>query len=314
MRLVLASLILTAHASGCALERSPLEPDAGFGGPHDSGLDGAFEDAPERFDSGADSPIGVDAPDVGIDAGACSDGLVSAGETDVDCGGACGPCAGCRGCAVGTDCGSGVCSMGLCAPELQVVVLPSGATVPAYVREDGAVLLAHYGPGDFHRTYDPRVSQVTNRSGGAVPPPDFAPDPCLATGHLDLDAFDPAGRTVEMACGASPGSALTVRSNALFSTFALGDKGIVGATGTPGWGNLSALAVPGGRTQWGVCGAVATASVAGIGYCSGPSDRTPANNLVSFSSTATAGYIACGGVECSGPSCAQHVWVWLHPG
>lgn len=47
-------------------------------------------------------------------APACDDGLVSGAETDLDCGGGCGPCAVGEGCAVPADCAGGLCSQGVC--------------------------------------------------------------------------------------------------------------------------------------------------------------------------------------------------------
>jgi hypothetical protein len=44
----------------------------------------------------------------------CSDGLKNEGESDVDCGGPCPPCADGKTCGTGTDCASLVCSGGLC--------------------------------------------------------------------------------------------------------------------------------------------------------------------------------------------------------
>lgn len=280
----------------------------------DAGVDAPRDDAGAP-DGGVDAPAPVDVgADGGADAGHCGDGALSPGESDVDCGGECPPCTGCFSCDGDGDCTTGMCRMGRCAPALSRVDRGDGTLVDAYVREDGAVLLAHYAPASFHRSFDPRTAQVVDATGGAPAPAEFAPDPCLASGHLSLAQFDPSGRTVELQCGTDLLSAITVGSSAVFDSFALGDHGGVGTTGMPGWGNVSAHGVGGGgRTRWGVCGSRADLGVAGIGYCAGPSENTPTNNLVSFSSTRTAGYIACGGVDCSGPTCDQHVWVWLHP-
>lgn len=46
---------------------------------------------------------------------ACSDGEVGAGESDVDCGGPCGPCSLGAACVVATDCVNGLCVGGVCA-------------------------------------------------------------------------------------------------------------------------------------------------------------------------------------------------------
>ena len=45
--------------------------------------------------------------------GVCTDGVQNGGETDVDCGGTCDPCAGGQGCAVDADCAAGVCGVRL---------------------------------------------------------------------------------------------------------------------------------------------------------------------------------------------------------
>jgi hypothetical protein len=49
--------------------------------------------------------------------GACSNGQKDANETDVDCGGACQPCADHEGCLSGADCLSHVCEGGTCIPS-----------------------------------------------------------------------------------------------------------------------------------------------------------------------------------------------------
>jgi hypothetical protein len=49
--------------------------------------------------------------------GACNDGVTNGSETDVDCGGPeCAPCANQDACAVSSDCASGRCNAGVCAP------------------------------------------------------------------------------------------------------------------------------------------------------------------------------------------------------
>jgi hypothetical protein len=53
----------------------------------------------------------------GLDGGppeTCSDGVLSDGETDVDCGGACGGCAVRKACEVDADCASSTCRIGTC--------------------------------------------------------------------------------------------------------------------------------------------------------------------------------------------------------
>lgn len=48
---------------------------------------------------------------------ACADGVLGAGETDVDCGGPCAPCAVEARCDVASDCASRACVEGRCAPD-----------------------------------------------------------------------------------------------------------------------------------------------------------------------------------------------------
>ena len=75
--------------------------------PLDAGFDASLDDVGE-LDAGADTPMPVDVgADLGVDAGHCGDGLLSAGESDVDCGGDCAPCRGCAACVLGTDCVGG---------------------------------------------------------------------------------------------------------------------------------------------------------------------------------------------------------------
>jgi len=47
----------------------------------------------------------------------CEDGEQNGGETDVDCGGSCGPCGDGGGCSTGDDCSSGRCISGICRPQ-----------------------------------------------------------------------------------------------------------------------------------------------------------------------------------------------------
>ncbi len=56
-----------------------------------------------------------DAPPGGGSPAACTDGVKSVGESDVDCGGACAACADGKTCGGDVDCASGLCSGGICA-------------------------------------------------------------------------------------------------------------------------------------------------------------------------------------------------------
>lgn len=69
---------------------------------------------------------GLAAP-AGAEPATCSDGLMSAGETDLDCGGSCGPCDPGAKCVVARDCTSGVCAEGSCVERSH----EPGAAVPA---------------------------------------------------------------------------------------------------------------------------------------------------------------------------------------
>ncbi len=63
---------------------------------------------PDVTDAGPDK--GDAGPDEGDAYEPCSDGVKGGDETDVDCGGRCGPCADGKACATGADCESGACS------------------------------------------------------------------------------------------------------------------------------------------------------------------------------------------------------------
>lgn len=66
-----------------------------------------------------DAPLAADAPDAPIDVTiigdpTCSDGEQNGTETDMDCGGSCGPCAIGQQCDASTDCAAGVCDPTVC--------------------------------------------------------------------------------------------------------------------------------------------------------------------------------------------------------
>jgi hypothetical protein len=325
-----AVLVFFATATlGCSLQRTPLFDDCGECFAPDVcelgrciQFDGGM-DAMTADDAGpADAPTPMDArdaandvaDDAGLDAGACSDGVLSPGESDVDCGGACTACGACASCRTAADClGAASCVEGRCAATLSRVDTGRGTTVDAFVRADGAVLLAHYGPGAYHPAYDPSVPQaVTTRGAGPVGA-GFAPDPCVVSGHLPFAQFDPAGHVVELACGESEMSAVRVASDSLFTTFAPGDHGVPGTVGSPGWANISAIGSGLGRGFFGVCGTGTAVNSGGIGYCTGPTAADGSTHLVSFTSGPVASYMGCAGTTCSGARCTNHVWVWLLP-
>lgn len=78
-----------------------LSGSSGQGGGGASGTSGQ---------SGASGTGGGGAPD------ACANGLLDAGESDVDCGGTCAPCADGKACSAALDCASLVCFSKLCIP------------------------------------------------------------------------------------------------------------------------------------------------------------------------------------------------------
>lgn len=331
-RSLFASALLASFATAsCSLVRSPLledpcvvcvSPDRCVAGRCVAGDGGLSLDAPvDMQDSGlVDAPAdsaAVDAPvdvavDVGVDAGSCADGVLSGDESDVDCGGACPSCGACQGCRSADDCaGAAACRAGRCEAVL-TPVLSSTREVDAFVRADGAVLLAHYAPGTFHSMYDPFVSQVTTAAGGEAAPPGFAPDPCFESGHLSFAEFVPAGRVVEFACGVAEEAAARVSSSELFRDFSPGDHGVPHSAGAPGWGHISAAGSGLGRARFGVCGTTLDPTVGGVGMCTGPRATDASTHVASFTSGPRGSYVGCDGAMCAGTAC-PHVWVWLLP-
>jgi hypothetical protein len=199
---------------------------------------------------------------------------------------------------------------------LAVVTPDQGAPMFAFRRNDGAILLAHYGPGTRHVTYDPSQTQRTSQTGGAVVPADWAPDPCFESGHLSFAQWNPMGRQVVFECGAAyDGSQYTVASAGLFNDFSGGTKGTYGTTGTPGWGMIASIGSGQGRSNNASCGSVLDGATGGIAVCNGPGVLSFANHLVSYYSTALSDspYVGCNQAGCNGASCNLHVWVWLKP-
>jgi hypothetical protein len=87
-------------------------------------------------------------------APSCSDATRNGLETDVDCGGACPVCANGRACVAGTDCASGSCAQGLCAPW-GTVLGESGITRSVVTSDGGDIYVAGYfalpgGAGQHH--------------------------------------------------------------------------------------------------------------------------------------------------------------------
>jgi hypothetical protein len=82
----------------------------------------------------------------------CDDQLQNSGETDVDCGGPCGPCPNGKLCALPSDCESGVCVSGTCVPCTDHPQCPTadyycdlgGSHVCLPKKPLGAVCVNHY--------------------------------------------------------------------------------------------------------------------------------------------------------------------------
>jgi len=192
-----------------------------------------------------------------------------------------------------------------------------GGTINAYVRDDGALLLAHYGAGTHHNTYDPGTPQITTSSGGAPVPAGWAPTPCIDSGHLAYTHWNPSSRQVIIDCGPSRADVRdSVSSSTLFNDFASGTKGTYGTVGNPGWGMIAAIGSGSGRSSHASCGAALQPASGGIAYCSGPgAGNSFANHLASYYTDgvnpADAPYVGCAGAGCNGPTCNLQIWVWL---
>ncbi|MDQ3032234.1 MAG: hypothetical protein M3Y87_07450 [Myxococcota bacterium] len=271
----------------------------------DASVDGGELDG--SLDAASDAPL-----DSGSDGGPdhCRNATLDGDETDVDCGGACVPCASCARCGSALDCATGDCVEGRCAVVLSSIVTPAGATIPAFVR-DGAVLLAHYRSGAYHRAYDPHQVQRTDTTGGSTPPAGWAPDPCRETGHLDFRAVDPAGREVRFECDEDLDQPATSVTGTLFESFEFGDHGTFGATGEPGWAMIASIGSGLGRSSHAACGAARSTVLGGVAYCGGAPATLYSNHLVSFAvGPAGSTYVGCGRTGCDGPICSTHVWIW----
>jgi hypothetical protein len=196
------------------------------------------------------------------------------------------------------------------------VMTDQGTMIPAFRRGDGAILLAHFGPGTRHTSFDLANPQIASVSGGGTPPGGWAPDPCVESGHLAFAPWNPAGKQLILECGESyEGSVFSVASSSLFADFSSGTKGTYGASGNPGWGMIAATNSGAGRSNHGSCGGVQD-ETGGIAYCSGTASAGSfANHLVSFYTTANpiTPFVGCNHAGCSGPTCNLHVWIWLKP-
>lgn len=297
---------LVLFASGCVVERGGLgfsPPDAGR---RDVGID-APVDAPDLSDVPVD--VGSDTgADSGSDAGGpCSNGVLDDGETDVDCGGACPPCSACSSCVVDADCASGQCAADRCRPTLTRVPTADGTMIPAFVREDGAILLARYPAGMPNpHPYDPSLSLAL---GHDSTPADWAPDPCFEAGHLPFANLDPTEKTVVVECG--DGDSTTSYSTDLFESFEYGTFGSVGAEGNPGWATLAANG-SGSRHYNYLCGNASWSTGGGFALCSGEGETNSfANHLASISVYSSGINMACAGRGCRGDACDVWINIWM---
>jgi hypothetical protein len=284
-------------------------------------VDAGWDSGPPELDASLDALI--DAPlvndtgvDVGVDAGStCADGLLSPDESDVDCGGSCSPCNACRRCRIDTDCTPGSrCTDAQCEPVTSTTRLSDGTEIAAFLREDGAILVAHYDAKSYVSAFDPFVAQAATPSGGAGASAGFAPLPCGATGHLDLDRFLIDTGALEFQCGTSQSDVRSTITSNLISSFRPGDFGSPGTVGEPGWANIAAVGSGLGRSRFGSCGNSATVESGGIAYCSGPFASDYSNHLVSYTVANDRAYVGCDSMGCSGASCELEVWIWLKPG
>jgi hypothetical protein len=277
----------------------------------DAGSDGGGADAGSR-------PPDAGAPDAGGVPPHCLDGIAGPGESDVDCGGECAPCGGCRACELSVDCASDDCVDGRCRPILRDVRLPGlGTDVRAQVEGD-RVLLAHYAPHSWQRSYDPGAAQLTSAACGDAAPAGWAPDACIESGHLALEAIASAGHRVVLECGVAGATPSASVGSLLFDSFASGSRGTPGAPGTPGWAAIARQGSAHGRHDFEMCGNRiddGRRRRGGIAYCDGLHAGEPFDNhLVSYTTHYNVGpWIGCDRRGCApaDATCDLHVWVWL---
>jgi hypothetical protein len=87
------------------------QADSGTSSTSDDSTLGTTEAQTDGSDGSTSDPW---LPDVGTPVDTCTNGVQDPDETDVDCGGACGPCPMCSACIEDTDCAEGVCDVGIC--------------------------------------------------------------------------------------------------------------------------------------------------------------------------------------------------------
>lgn len=287
----------------------------------DGGRD-AGADMDGSFDSGvgdapADVPMDVPA-DTARDSGLpthCSNAVRDSDESDVDCGGSCAPCAVCLACSEDSDCADGRCAEGLCVGEVGTLRLADGATIPAFVRADGAVLLAHYEAGATNRAYDVAFAQRVDRSGGGAAPVGWAPHPCQTSGHLPLSSVPVDGRRVLFECGTSRSDLRYSAASSLIESFDPGVHGAVGAEGDPGWAAIASVGSGDGRVNHAMCGVGMSSVTGGLAYCDGArAGSLYATHVVSYTTSSSGfSFFGCGRAGCDGPLCELAMWAWLLP-
>lgn len=99
-----------ADPCGGALECTSDEPRPASPPNRDDGATPAHRDA----EPGGSNGVPDDVPLLPPNADHCGDGEQSGDESDVDCGGSCGPCGWCAACFEDGDCGKGSCHDGVC--------------------------------------------------------------------------------------------------------------------------------------------------------------------------------------------------------
>jgi hypothetical protein len=109
-------------------EHNGDETDVDCGGPCGPCANGASCVAPSDCESGVCTANVCTAP---VSTSSCTDGEMNGDESDVDCGGSCGPCELDQVCRVATDCGSQICNASRrCEPLLYVLRVGNGITAP----------------------------------------------------------------------------------------------------------------------------------------------------------------------------------------
>lgn len=205
-----------------------------------------------------------------------------------------------------------------CDDAISQVTTADGGTLAAFVSHDCWVLLAHYGAGARHVSYDPAIAQVMDTDDGEPAAPGWAPLPETGdSGHVAFATLNPAGRGLRLECGVDFATRLSFESADLFSDFSSGPRGTVAANGDPGWAMVAAVGSGEGRSSHANCGENTTNLSGGIAFCNGPG--VPAsfeNHLASYTTTGPdlsgSPNVGCDGAGCDGPSCNLQFWVWLH--